>query len=159
MKHLLARRRSLMRRGFTLIEVMLVLILIGTLAAMIVPRLVGRSEEGKKAAAKADIDANISGALDLYALDNNGSYPTTEQGLNALVAMPTSPPLPPHWKGPYLKKKTFRDPWGNSYQYRFPGTHGMDYDLFSMGPNGVEGGGDDIANWDETAPSSGAASN
>jgi general secretion pathway protein G len=137
------RRRD---RGFTLIEIMLVVIIIATLAAMLVPRFAGRSEEAKKAAAKADVEANLSNALDLYEADN-GAYPTTDQGLGALVALPSSPPVPAHWKGPYLKKSTFKDPWGNPYQYRFPGTHGGDYDLFSMGPNGAEGGGDDVANW------------
>ena len=142
--------RAAKNAGFTLVEIMLVVIIIATLAALIVPRFAGRSEEAKKAAARADIDANLSNALDLYEMDN-GAYPTTDQGLAALVAQPTASPAPKNWKGPYLKKKTFKDPWGNPYQYRSPGTHGTDYDLFSMGPDGVEGGGDDIANWDETA--------
>lgn len=143
-------------RGFTLIEIMLVMIIIGLMAAMIVPRFAGRSEDAKKTAARADIDANLSNALDLYETDN-GAYPTTEQGLTALVAAPTSPPLAKNWKGPYLKKKSFKDPWGNPYQYRSPGTHSGDYDLFSMGPDGVEGGGDDIANWDETTTTANTA--
>lgn len=142
--------RAVKNAGFTLIEIMLVVIIIATLAALIVPRFVGRSEEAKKAAARADIDANLSNALDLYEMDN-GAYPTTDQGLAALVAQPMAPPLPKNWKGPYLKKKTFKDPWGNPYQYRCPGVHGVDYDLFSLGPDGTEGGGDDIVNWDETA--------
>jgi len=145
-------------RGFTLIELMLVLLIIGMLAAMIVPRFAGRSEEAKKTAAKADIDANLSNTLDLYETDN-GVYPTTEQGLAALVSLPTSPPVPKKWKGPYLKKKTFNDPWGNPYVYRFPGTHSNDYDLFSMGPNGVEGGGDDITNWDDSTTTANTSAN
>ena len=136
---------------------MLVVIIIGTLAAMIVPRFAGRSEEAKKAAAKADVEANISNGLDMYELDN-GLFPTTDQGLSALTDVPTSPPIPAKWKGPYLKKKSFKDPWGNLYQYRCPGTHNKDYDLFSMGPNGVEGGGDDIGNWDDSTTAGSSSS-
>lgn len=137
--------------GFTLVELMLVVIIIATLAAMIVPRFAGRSEEAKKAAAHADIDANLSNGLDMYELDN-GQYPTSEQGLAALVELPAISPLPPKWKGPYLKKKAFQDPWGRPYQYRSPGLHNPDYDLFSLGPDGVEGTTDDINNWDAVAP-------
>lgn len=136
-------------KGFTLIELMLVVIIIGVLAAMVVPRFVGRSEQARYAAARADVEANIAIALDLYELDN-GSYPTTEQGLDALARKPEGEPMPPNWRGPYLKKKVPLDPWGNPYVYTCPGIHNAeDYDLSSYGPDGVEGGGDDISNWVE----------
>ncbi len=132
--------------AFTLIELMLVVIIIGVLAAMVVPRLAGRSEQAREAAAQADIEANIATALDLYELDN-GQYPTTEQGLNALIKKPTSSPLPDNWRGPYLKKEPL-DPWGKHYTYRYPGEHNIeDYDLASWGKDGFEGGGDDVVNW------------
>lgn len=140
--------------GFTLIELMLVVIIIGILVAMVVPRLAGRSEQARVAAAKADIESNIALALDLYELDN-GHYPTTEQGLISLVTQPTSAPEPTNWNGPYLKKKKVpNDPWGRAYIYTCPGIHNQDdYDLYSYGPNGVEGGGDDIPNWGEEVAS------
>lgn len=130
------------KKGFTLIELMLVVIIIGVLVSMVAPRLVGRSEEARIAAVKADINANISVALDLYELDN-GRYPDTEEGLGALLAKPASAAK---WKGPYLKKEPL-DPWGRKYLYRSPGDHSGDYDLYSCGPDGVEGGEDDIVNW------------
>lgn len=136
-------------RGFTLVEMLIVVVIISTLAAMIVPRFAGRSEEAKVGAARADVDANLAGALDLYELDN-GAYPTTEQGLGALLEEPSTSPAPAKWKGPYLKKKKrLDDPWGRGYQYRSPGTRNPDYDLFSLGPDGTEGSKDDIANWDD----------
>jgi len=136
-------------KGFTLIELMLVIIIIGILVAMVVPRFAGRSEQARSAAARADIEANIATALDLYELDN-GSYPSSQQGLDALVAKPQTEPAPQNWHGPYLKKRVPRDPWGNLYKYICPGIHNtQDYDLFSYGPNKLEGGGDDIINWTE----------
>ncbi len=131
-------------KGFTLIELMLVVIIIGVLVSMVVPRLVGRSEEARVSAAKADILANISVALDLFELDN-GRYPTTEEGLSALK---TKSGQATNWKGPYLKRKP-EDPWGNPYLYRSPGDHNPDYDLYSYGPDASEGGGDDVTNWEE----------
>lgn len=131
--------------GFTLIELMLVIVIISALVAMVVPRLAGRSEEALKKIAEADIQGNISLALKLYEVDN-GRYPSTEQGLQALLAKPTAPPAPRNWKGPYLEREPL-DPWKKSYAYRQPGTHPpRDYDLYSLGPDGQEGG-DDIANW------------
>jgi general secretion pathway protein G len=138
------------RKAFTLVELMLVVIIIGILVAMVVPRLAGRSEQARRAAAQADIEANLAIALDLYELDN-GNYPSTEQGLSALIKAPTSAPVPENWNGPYLKKKKIPlDPWGRAYKYVCPGTHNTeDYDLFSLGADGVEGGGDDVVNWEE----------
>lgn len=134
--------------GFTLIEMLVVVVIIATLAAMIVPRFAGRTEEAKASAAAADIEANLASALDLYELDN-GSYPTTEQGLSALRVEPTTPPLPRKWKGPYLKKRgALSDPWGQAYVYACPSAHGTDYDLSSTGPDGVGGTTDDITNWE-----------
>jgi general secretion pathway protein G len=137
-------------KGFTLIELMLVVIILGILVAMVVPRLAGRTEQARRAAAQADIESNMAVALDLYELDN-GAYPTTEQGLSALITEPTSSPVPPNWNGPYLKKRKIPlDPWGRAYVYLCPGVHNQeDYDLYSYGPDGIEGGGDDVTNWEE----------
>jgi general secretion pathway protein G len=131
-----------MKKGFTLIELMLVVIIIGVLVAMVMPRLAGRSEQARIAAAKADITSGIAVSLDLFELDN-GRYPNTEEGLNALIA--NSSGLE-NWKGPYLKKKP-TDPWGRDYNYKSPGEHNSDYDLWSSGPDGTSGSQDDIGNW------------
>ena len=128
------------RKGFTLVELMLVVIIIGILVAMVAPRLAGRSEQAKIAAARADIEANLSSALDLYEIDN-GAYP---EKLEDLMVKPSNAV---NWKGPYLKRKPV-DPWGNPYVYKYPGTHG-DYDLMSCGKSGTEGGEGEVANWDE----------
>jgi general secretion pathway protein G len=138
---------QIQKRGFTLIEIMLVVIIIGILVAMIVPNIAGRSEQARKTAARTDIESNVSTALDLYRMDV-GQYPTSEQGLNALIAQPTASPVPPQWNGPYLKKKKVpKDPWGRDYVYTSPGTHNPEsYDLSSLGADGVESN-DDITNW------------
>ncbi len=129
-------------RGFTLIELMLVVIIIGALVAMVMPRFAGRGEQAKVAAAKADIQANIATGLKLYELDN-GNYPSTEDGLNALLTKPSSST---GWTGPYLEKKPI-DPWGREYKYKSPGEHrASDYDLYSTGKDGVESA-DDVTNW------------
>ena len=139
--------KPLMRKtsvtGFTLIEIMLVVIIIGTLVAMVMPRLTGRGEQARIAAAKADIQSNIATALKLYELDN-GVFPSTEEGLNALLNKPSSCP---NWNGPYLERKPL-DPWGREYKYKSPGEHRTaDYDLYSLGKDGVESA-DDVKNWD-----------
>ena len=118
------------KKAFTLVELMLVVIIIGTLVAMVMPRLAGRTEQAKRAAAKADIEANIASALDLYEIDN-GTYP---EKLEDLTVKPTNAT---NWKGPYLKRKPV-DPWGNPYIYKYPGAHN-DYDLMSYGKSGTEG--------------------
>ena len=134
------------KKGFTLVELMLVVIIISILVAMVVPRLMGRSDQAREAAARADIEANLASALDLYEVDI-GTFPRTEEGLQALRGVPSNAKVAKRWKGPYIKKKPL-DPWGNPYVYQFPGTHGSGYDLFSYGKDGNEGGGDDIANWE-----------
>lgn len=136
------------RSGFTLIEIMLVVIIIGILTAMIIPNIAGRSDQARKTAARSDIQSNLATALDLYHMDN-GQYPATEQGLNALIVLPAQPPVPNQWNGPYLKKKTLpKDPWGRDYVYVSPGVHNVDtYDLSSLGPKGIAGS-DNITNWD-----------
>jgi len=134
-------------KGFTLVEIMLVVIILGVLAAMVVPNLAGRGEQARQAAAAADIESNLATALDLYEFDN-GRYPTTEQGLAALLTVPTSSPVPTNWNGPYLKKRKIpKDPWGNEYQYVCPGIKNVDsYDLSSLGSDSVESK-DDVTNW------------
>jgi general secretion pathway protein G len=135
------------QKGFTLIEIMVVVIIIGILAALVIPRFAGRTEQAKAAAAKTQIDSYFSTALDMYEADN-GSYPSTEQGLQALRMQPSTDPAPKNWKGPYLKKDIPLDPWGNAYVYAYPGTHSTNgYDLYSYGPDGQDGTDDDISNW------------
>ncbi len=133
------RRSS--EHGFTLIEILLVVIIIGILVSLVAPRLAGRSEEARKQAAKADIDGGISLALDLYEVDN-GAYP------GKLEDLITKPSNAVNWKGPYLKKGVPHDPWGNPYVYRIPGTHNSSsYDLYSIGRDKQENTEDDIVNW------------
>lgn len=138
------------QRGFTLIELLVVLIIIGILAGYIGPKIMGRPEEAKRTKASMQIKA-LETALHLYKLDN-GSYPSTEQGLVALVELPESGKLPPKWRdGGYLeKKKVPMDPWGNEFVYLSPGVN-SEFDLISYGLDGESGGeGDnaDINNWE-----------
>lgn len=139
-----AHRRNLTVAGaFTLIELLLVLVILAVLAAVVVPRFAGRSEQARVTAAKADLSI-METALDAFEVDN-GKYPSTSDGLRALVSQPAGLTT---WRGPYLKRNVGNDPWGNAYIYRQPGQHNTDsYDLFSAGPNGQEGDSDDIANW------------
>ena len=137
-------------RGFTLIELMVVIVILGILAGLIIPRIMGRPEEAKELKAKMQIES-IETALKLYKLDN-GAYPDTEQGLQALVEKPDTGTLPKKWRtGGYLEKgKVPKDPWGNDFIYLSPGAHG-DYDIISYGADGVQGGEDknkDINSWE-----------
>lgn len=141
------RDRGRGRGGFTLVEILLVVIIIGALSAMLIPRLAGRSDQARTAAAKADVTVNVPTALKLYELDN-GFFPTSEQGLEALLKKPATEPVPANWNGPYLERTPI-DPWGKPYQYESPGTHRPhDYDLFSLGKSAkAEAKDDDIVNW------------
>jgi general secretion pathway protein G len=138
------------RGGFTLIEIMVVIVILAMLAAIVGPKLMGRTDDAKITDTRVQIK-NIETALKLYKLDT-GSYPSTEQGLGALVAKPTVGVIPNSYKdGGYLEsKKMPKDPWGNDYLYVSPGEHG-DYDLFSYGADGAKGGegkNADINSWD-----------
>jgi general secretion pathway protein G len=131
--------------GFTLIELMVVLVIIGVLAALIVPNVLDRADDARATAAKTDVN-NLMQALKLYRLDNQ-RYPSAEQGLSALVAKPTAPPTPPNWK-PYLEKLP-NDPWGRPYQYLNPGVKG-EIDVMSFGADGQPGGegkNADVGSW------------
>lgn len=143
------RRACVVRAGgFTLIEIMVVIVILGVLAALVVPSVLSRTDDARIVAAKTDIGA-IRQALKLYRLDNQ-RYPTTEQGLAALVTRPTEPPVPPNWKpGGYLEKLPL-DPWGRPYQYLNPGLKG-EVDVFTYGADGAAGGSGadaDIGSWD-----------
>lgn len=129
-----------MKRSFTLIELMLVVIIIGILASFVVPRLAGRAERARKVVTRADIESNIPAALDLYEMDL-GEYP---QRLEDLMVDSSSDP---NWNGPYLKKLP-KDPWGRAYYYKCPGEHDNDYDLASSGRDGVMESDDDIISWE-----------
>jgi len=133
--------------GFTLLEIMVVIVIIGILAALVMPNIISRPDEARVIAAKQDI-ASLMQALKLYRLDNH-RYPTTEQGLQALVVAPTTAPIPPNWKtGGYVERLP-KDPWGKPYQYLNPGVHG-EIDTFSYGADGAPGGEGidaDIGSW------------
>jgi general secretion pathway protein G len=143
-------RMSQRRRqgGFTLVEIMVVVVIIGILGMLVVPKLLGRTGEARVTAARTDI-ATLMQALKLYKLDNQ-RYPTTEQGLQALVQKPTTGPAANGWKeGGYVEKLP-KDPWGNNYQYLSPGLHG-EVDVFSLGADGQPGGAGedaDVGSWD-----------
>ena len=140
-------RRSAWEGGFTLIEIMVVVVIIGLLAAVIVPQVVDKVDQARVAKAKQDI-TSLETALTMYRLDNS-RYPTTDQGLSALSTQPTDPSIR-HWRpGGYIKRIS-KDPWGNDYQYVYPGTHGQEYDLYSLGADnqpGGEGTDADVGNW------------
>jgi general secretion pathway protein G len=139
--------RPARQRGFTLIEIMVVVIIIGLLAAVIVPQVISKVDEARVSKAKQDIQS-LETALTMFRLDNS-KYPSTEQGLNALVQQPTDPTIR-HWRpGGYLQRVS-KDPWGAGYQYVYPGSHGREYDLYTLGADGQPGGEGvdaDIGNW------------
>lgn len=137
-------RRPWRHQGFTLVELLLVLVILSVLAVVVVPKFAGRSQQAKIVAAQTDI-ASLEMAIDLFEVDCS-RFPTTEEGLQALIQQPADLDA---WKGSYLKRSMPKDPWGNPYVYRRPGQHNNSYDLYSFGPDGQEGGGDDIDNWSE----------
>lgn len=127
--------------GFTLIEILIVVIILGVLASLVVPRLAGRTEEARVSAAKSDIEGGVAVALDIYEADM-GRYPDKLQNLV------TAPSNSGNWKGPYLKKGLPKDPWNHGYEYRYPGVENRRlYDLVSVGPDGEMGTSDDIDNF------------
>ncbi len=135
--------------GFSFIEVMIVVVILAILATLLIPKVMGRTEDAKRAAAKAQI-SNIESALQLYKLDN-GNLPSTEQGLKALVERPASGPAASHWKaGGYLPKVPV-DPWGAPYKYTVPSPQGAEFEVLSFGADGTAGGDGknaDIVSWD-----------
>lgn len=136
------------QRGFTLIEIMVVVVIIGVLGAIVVPQFMSRPDQAKVTAARTDVQA-ISTALEMYRLDTF-SYPSTQQGLEALVKRPTGTPVAKNWNPQGYLKTLPLDPWGSPYQYLSPGTHSVGYDLFSFGSDGAQGGEDhaaDIGSW------------
>lgn len=140
-------KTAIWQRGFTLLEVMVVVVILGILAALVVPKIISRPDEARVMAAKQDI-ASLMQALRLYRLDNL-RYPVTEQGLQALVTQPATTPHPPNWKtGGYIERLP-KDPWGSHYQYLNPGVYG-EIDIFSLGADGAPGGEGndaDIGSW------------
>ena len=135
------------QRGFTLLEVMVVVVILGILAALVVPKIISRPDEARVIAAKQDI-ASLMQALKLYRLDNQ-RYPTTEQGLQSLLTKPTTTPIPLNWKAGGYVERMPKDPWGNPYQYLNPGVRG-EIDVFSYGADGAPGGEGndaDIGSW------------
>lgn len=145
MKKDLKSMRYRMQSGFTLIEVMVVVVILGILAAIIVPKIMSRPEQARIVKVKQDLLA-IQSALDLYKLDN-GRYPTTEQGLKALVSKPSTAPVPRNWKSEGYLQDLPKDPWGELYQYMNDGGRAK---IFSFGPDGPEGN-NPIGNWNADA--------
>ncbi len=140
----LSHRACNTRSGFTLMEVLLVLGILGVIMAMVVPKVLGRQKDAYIQAAKSSIHG-VSEALKLYALDHGGAFPTTNQGLNVLLSKPGSSDRA--WKGPYIEKPAL-DPWGKKFEYRCPGVRNPEgFDVSSAGPDQTFGNADDIGNW------------
>ncbi|MEM9414503.1 MAG: type II secretion system major pseudopilin GspG [Planctomycetota bacterium] len=137
-------RQARRHTGFSILELLLVLVILSILAGIVGMRFAGQSGKAKVTAANVQL-SNLEGGLTSYEI-GLGSFPSTQQGLEALRKQPGSVD---DWAGPYLTKPVPEDPWGNPWQYRSPGTHNTDYDLYSFGPDESEGGGDDITNWSE----------
>jgi general secretion pathway protein G len=139
--------RKQTRTEYTFIEIMVVVIIIAILAAVVMPKFAGRTEDARISAAQSQLGI-FQTALSAYNLDT-GVYPTTSQGLKALMKKPTTPPIPINWKGPYLEGKNIpQDPWKKDYAYKCPGTHNPEsYDLSSDGPSGTSGDKGNITNW------------
>ena len=147
-KYCSTHTRQPLAHGFTLIEIMVVLVILGVLASLVIPKIMSRPDEARVVASRQDI-ASISQALKLYRLDN-GFYPSTEQGLAALVKKPTTEPVPNNWSGNGYIEKLPKDGWGRAYQYENPGSH-AEIDLYSLGVDGKVGGeglAADIGNWE-----------
>lgn len=134
------------QKGFTLLEIMVVIVILGLLASLTIPSLMGNKEKADKQKAASDIVA-LENALDMYRLDN-GRYPSSEQGLAALMTKPERPPLPRNYPEDGYIRRLPQDPWGNGYQLRNPGKHGK-LDIYSIGPDGLADTEDDIGNWAE----------
>ncbi|ADO49181.1 type II secretion system major pseudopilin GspG [[Enterobacter] lignolyticus] len=142
--NIILNKRAVRQKGFTLLELMVVIVILGVLASMVVPNLMGNKERADKQKAVSDIVA-LEGSLDMYKLDNH-RYPTTEQGLQALVTKPEVSPIPSNYRADGYIRRLPQDPWGNEYLLASPGEHGA-VDVFSAGPDGEANTADDITNW------------
>ncbi|MFC1601765.1 type II secretion system major pseudopilin GspG [Candidatus Sumerlaeota bacterium] len=142
---MLRLHKSRQGQAFTLIEITIVVVIIGFIATLGSLAVMNRLKSAKLRIAASWVEGTGTTALDLYYTDI-GMYPTTDQGLKALVKKPTSSPVPEGWSKPYLKKLD-KDPWSNPYNYKYPSENGMDFDLWSSGPDGQSNTADDITNW------------
>lgn len=140
----MSRKMNRSRSAFTLIELLLVLVILGVLAAIVVPKFTGRTEQARKQGAKTSI-SNLSGTINTFETDT-GRFPTSDEGLGALVQAPGNVE---NWHGPYIESSALQDPWGHPFHYTCPGSHNPNgFDLWSSGADGQDGTADDITNWD-----------